>query len=218
MMKVLAVSDQEESLLGSPQIRERFGDTDVVLSCGDLPYTYMEYIAEMLPVPCLYVHGNHDHPLQLSNGTTLHKPGGWHNVDGTTMRLKNGWIIGGLEGCLRYRPYVPYQYSEIELRHKISHMTLSMLRNRLFYGRYIDILITHAPPSGLHDGKDASHQGFKALLRFMERFHPRYLLHGHHHRIGIQKWHTTYQGTEVINIFPYRTLEFGRTQADKDAG
>ncbi len=217
MINVLAVSDQEVSLIGSPHVRERFGDIDLVLSCGDLPYTYMEYIAEMLPVPCLYVHGNHDHPLLLSNGTTLHKPGGCRNVDSTTVKLKNGWIVGGLEGCLRYRPYAKFQYSEAELRRKIRRMTLTMLLNRVFYGRYIDILITHAPPRGIHDGEDASHRGFETLLQFMERFQPRYLLHGHHHRIGLQAWHTTYRDTEVMNIFPYRKLALSRTQAGIDA-
>lgn len=211
MIKVLAISDQEESLIGSPRIKERFGDIDLVLSCGDLPYTYMEYIAVMLPVPCLYVHGNHDHELYLSNGYVLRKPGGWQNVDGRTIIVKNEWIIGGLEGCLRYRRSAPYQYSEAELRHKITRMTLSMMVNRVFYGRFIDILITHAPPSGIHDGQDASHQGFEALLRFMQRFRPRYLLHGHQHRIGTQKWHTTYEDTEVMNIFPFHSLEFRKS-------
>jgi len=41
---------------------DRFGDVELVLSCGDLPYYYLEYIVSMLNVPLLYVHGNHDAP------------------------------------------------------------------------------------------------------------------------------------------------------------
>ncbi|MDF1515238.1 MAG: metallophosphoesterase [Anaerolineae bacterium] len=206
MLKILAVSDQEAPIIESPALAELYGDVDVVLSCGDLPYTYLEYIATMLPARCLYVHGNHDHPQLLANGRMLKEPGGWHNVDCTTMHVK-GWIIGGLEGSIRYRPGVPYQYTEQEMQNRIHRMTLSMLMNRLFKGRYIDILITHAPPFHIHDGEDHSHRGFQALLRFIERFQPGYLLHGHQHRTNIQRWHTTCGETEVINIFPYRRLE-----------
>ena len=206
MLKILAVSDEVAPVIESPYIRDRFGDCDVVLSCGDLPYTYLEYINYMLPLPCYFIHGNHDRDQRMSSGELLRAPGGWHNLDGQTAHVK-GWIIGGLEGSMRYRPDAPFQYTEAEMRRKINRMTLSMMMNRVFHGRYIDILITHAPPCGIHDGADACHTGFDAYLSFMRRFHPRYLLHGHMHRTNIDRWHSTYEGTEVINVFPYRRLE-----------
>ena len=196
MLKVLAVSDKEEACIESPQLTERYGDIDVVLSCGDLPYTYLEYITTMLPARCLYVHGNHDQKQLLSNGSFLTEPGGWLNLDGRTVIVKD-WIIGGLEGSIRYKPNAPFQYTEAELRRKMNRMTYSLMLNRVFKGRYIDILITHAPPYGIHDGKDSAHQGFEALLTFMQRFKPRYLLHGHQHRINIDKWYTTCQHLSV---------------------
>ena len=73
-MKILAVSDQVVKSIYSEHIRERFGDVDMVLSCGDLPYSYLEYIASMLNVPCFFVHGNHDQPEYQLDGRVLVEP------------------------------------------------------------------------------------------------------------------------------------------------
>ena len=86
-------------------------------------------------------------------------------------------------------------------------MGFSLLLNRLRKGRYLDILITHAPPYGIHDEVDVCHLGFQALLTFMKRFRPRYLLHGHVHRYGNEAWRTQYLDTEVINVFPSCVIE-----------
>jgi Icc-related predicted phosphoesterase len=212
-IKILAISDQVVPTIESPHIRERFGDVAMVLGCGDLPYLYMEYVASMLNLPCLYVHGNHDRPQHLSTGQVLTEPGGWENVDARVVDV-NGWIVGGLEGSQRYRPNAPYQYTEQAYKYKIWRMSLSMLLNRLLKGRYLDILITHAPPCGIHDEVDACHQGFQALLTFMKRFRPRYLLHGHIHRYGNEAWRTQYLDTEVINVFPSRVIEL-RTNGNR---
>jgi Icc-related predicted phosphoesterase len=56
---------------------------------------------------------------------------------------------------------------------KVWRLTPALLMNRVSCGRYLDILITHAPPFGIHDGTDRAHRGFEALLRLMARFRPR---------------------------------------------
>ena len=207
-MKILAVSDEVVSMLYSPKIVSRFGDVDLVLACGDLPYSYMEFIASMLNVPCLYVHGNHDCDEHTECGIVLKKPGGWVNVDGRTERVRD-IIVGGLQGSMRYRPNAPYQYTESEMRLRAWLMTPRLVMNRLTRGRYLDILITHAPPLDIHDGKDAAHRGFKAYVDMMKRFSPRYLLHGHQHTYyGRDDRHTQYLDTEVVNVHPYHLLEW----------
>jgi len=80
--------------------------------------------------------------------------------------------------------------------------------NRVLHGRYLDILITHSPPFGIHDGEDLPHRGFKALLGFMTVFRPRYLLHGHKHIYGPEPSRTRYLDTEVINVYPFRVIEW----------
>jgi hypothetical protein len=206
-MKILAVSDQVVPSIYGPCIRDRFGDVDMVISCGDLPYYYLEFIVTMLNVPCLYVHGNHDRPELKSDGHQLVEPGGWINLDGRTAHSK-GLVIGGLEGSIRYRPNAPYQYSEPEMAFKARLMTLRLFINRLRHARYLDILVTHSPPYGIHDGTDLPHHGFKSFLWFMSRFRPRYLLHGHKHFYVPETWRTRYLDTEVINVYPFRVIEW----------
>jgi Icc-related predicted phosphoesterase len=206
-VKILAVSDQVVEGIYSSHIRERFGDVDMVLSCGDLPYSYLEYIVTMLGVPCFFVHGNHDHPEYTASGHVLAKPGGWINLDNRIVRSK-GVLIGGLEGSMRYKPRAPFQYTETQMTLKVWQMVPALLINYVSYKRYLDILITHAPPFGIHNGKDRCHRGFKALLWLMARFRPRYLLHGHKHVYGLEPRRTRYLDTEVINIYPSRVIEW----------
>jgi uncharacterized protein len=206
-MKILCLSDQVVSNIYDARMRDRFGDVDVVLSCGDLPYYYMEFIVSLLNVPCFYVHGNHDQPEHKSDGRVISSPGGWINVDRRTVECK-GLLIGGLEGCLRYKPNVPYQYSDLGMHSRSWQMIPELILNRARHGRFIDILITHAPPRGIHDGPDLPHRGFEVFTHMMDRFRPRYLLHGHKHIYGHETRKTTYHQTQVINVHPFHLLEW----------
>jgi Icc-related predicted phosphoesterase len=206
-VKILAVSDRVVKGIYSSHIRKRFGGVDMVISCGDLPYSYLEYIVSMLDVPCFYVHGNHDGPIHTADGCVLDSPGGWIDLDGRTAKAK-GVLMGGLEGSIRYRPDGCFQYTEAEMRVKALQLVWAMVINRVRHGRYLDILVTHAPPLGIHDGEDWPHRGFKVFLDLMARFQPRYLLHGHKHIYGLEAWQTRYQDTEVINVYPYRVIEW----------
>jgi Icc-related predicted phosphoesterase len=205
-VKILAVSDQVVKSIYSVHIRERFDDVDMVLSCGDLPYSYLEYIASMLNVPCLFVHGNHDQPEHQSDGRVLAEPGGWTDLDGRVVRAK-GLVLAGLEGSIRYKPDGDFQYTEGQMASKIWRMLPALYASRLRYGRYLDVLVTHAPPFGIHDGEDYCHRGFQALLKFMARFRPRYLLHGHKHVYRPEPCETLYSDTQVVNVYPFRTFE-----------
>lgn len=206
-MKILAVSDRVSTAVYAGRIADRFGDVDMVISCGDLPYSYLEYIVSMLDVPCLYVHGNHDHPEYTSSGEVLTKPGGWVNLDSRAYK-ESGLLLAGLEGSIRYKPGVQYQYTEREMTWKAWKLVPALLANRILCGRYIDILVTHSPPQGIHDGEDTAHRGFEVFLDLMKRFEPRYLLHGHKHVHGTEPTRSTYAETEVINVYPYRVIAY----------
>ncbi len=65
-MKILSVSDVELGFISGPRVLERFKDIDLILSCGDLSYFYLEYIESMLNRPLYYVHGNH--PTRSNTG------------------------------------------------------------------------------------------------------------------------------------------------------
>ena len=208
-MKILTVSDKVDDLLYSPAIRERFGDVDLVLGCGDLPYYYLEYIVTMLGGPLFYVIGNHANAVRkrYAPRDQWEYPGGCENIDGRVVRYRK-LLIAGLEGSMRYNNKPSFQYTEREMAWKIWQLAPTLLLNKLRYGRYLDILITHAPPRGIHDQSDRCHQGVAAFVTFMERFQPRYLIHGHVHvYTPLEKTDTVYQQTRVLNTYGYRVLE-----------
>jgi len=208
-MKILTLSDKVIDFIYSPQLREKFGDVELVLSCGDLPFYYLEYIVSMLNVPLFYVMGNHDKRVEYSaNGQAKTAPGGCVNIDNRAIQYK-GLLIGGLEGSMYYSREPRFQYTEPEMHFKVLRMAPQLLLNRIQQGRYLDILITHAPPYRIHDGQDPCHRGFQAFLRFMDLFKPRYLIHGHVHLYGYdQTAVTTYRETQVVNISGYWVLEW----------
>ena len=207
-MKILALSDHVADSIYSPNVTDRFGDVDLLISCGDLPYSYLECVVTMLPAAlAFYVHGNHDKPEYAESGATLTDPGGWVNLDGRTAKA-GPLLLAGLEGSLRYKPRVPFQHTERAMRWKVLRLLPALLRNRLIYGRYLDILIAHAPPRGIHDGENLPHRGFEVFRWLMARFRPRYLLHGHKHVYGPQSTRTRYRATTVVNVYPFATIEW----------
>ena len=207
-MKILTVSDRVDNLLYSEQIGARLGDVDAVLSCGDLPPYYLEYIVTMLNVPLFYVFGNHGGEAETASPEqSAGSPAGCMNIDNRVVNYR-GLLIAGLEGSMRYNRRARFQYSESDMRMKIIRLTPRLLWNRIRRGRYLDILITHAPPCGIHDAEDVCHRGFKGYIQFMDRYSPRYLIHGHTHvYFPSQAVRTMYKNTEVVNTYGYRILE-----------
>jgi Icc-related predicted phosphoesterase len=109
---------------------------------------------------------------------------------------------------MRYNNNRHFQYSDQEMAFKMWGLTPRLVLNRFLYGRYLDILITHAPPEGIHDREDRCHQGFRTFLTFMERFRPRYLLHGHVHVYSpFEATETAYGDTHVVNVYGRHILE-----------
>jgi Icc-related predicted phosphoesterase len=207
VVKILAISDKVAEVLYSRAIREQYGDVDLIISCGDLPFYYLEYIISSLNVPGFFVYGNHDFNTRFTTeGRVNIHPPGWVNLDGRSLHAA-GLLLAGLEGSVRYRPDGVHQYTQSETQRKALRLLPRLILNRLQHGRYLDILVSHAPPYGIHDGPDYAHIGFKAFLTLMERFRPRYLLHGHKHVYGLEPTRTTYHETEVINVYPYRVIE-----------
>ncbi len=205
-MKILAVSDRVDARLYNPAVKNNLAAVTLILSCGDLPLYYLDYLMTMLNAPLFYVAGNHDRFPDTPQPGEPALPGGT-NLDERLVRHQ-GLLIGGLAGSMRYNRDPGPQYTEREMARKAARLIPSLLWNRLRHGRYLDILITHAPPKGIHDQSDLCHAGFNTFLQFMDRFEPRYLLHGHVHRYGhSQPAETQYGRTRVINVYPYRVLD-----------
>ena len=75
-MNILAVSDVELGIIYNPTIANRFKHVDVVVSAGDLPYFYLEFIVSTLDKPLYYVLGNHSNQREIGIGTERDAPQG----------------------------------------------------------------------------------------------------------------------------------------------
>lgn len=201
-MKILAVSDEVVGWIYSPTLADRCADVDMVISCGDLPISYLDYIASTLNRPCFYVRGNHDHKEISERGPEKTAAEGWIDLDGAIHR-ECGLTLAGLEGCLRYRPNAAAQFSQREQRLRAYRLGIKMLFARP------DIFVAHAPPFGIHNGPDLAHTGFSAFNWVIDTYRPRLFLHGHQHRNynPTQVGETVIGPTLVVNVHPYRILE-----------
>lgn len=167
-MKILAISDEECPALWDYYTPGRLDDYDLIISCGDLNAKYLSFLVTMAKCPVLYVHGNHDVNYDQV------PPEGCDCIDGHIVEY-NGIRILGLGGCRRYHPG-PHQYSDSEMRRRILRLSWKLKR----LGG-VDIVVTHAPPAGLGDDEDPAHWGFDALVSFLDKYRPKFLVHGHVH-------------------------------------
>ncbi len=220
-VRILCISDDVDALVYSSGIQARFAHIDMILSAGDLYFNYYNYIVSMLNKPLYFVFGNHNlkhlrdyrksaGDVRIGDGVDLHKRpagGGTYVGDKVLYLKKYRLIIAGLGGCKRYS-CGPNQFSEFQMLGKMLKMLPRLLWNRIFHGRCLDILLTHAAPQGINDREDPCHKGFKVFLWFMRTFKPRYLLHGHIHLYDINRPRVAhYQGTQVINVYSRYELE-----------
>lgn len=195
-MKILFLADEECKTYWDYFRKEQFEGIDLIISCGDLKSEYLSFLATMVPIPVLYVHGNHDDKYKAK------PPEGCICIENKIYNF-NGVRILGLGGSYRYKDG-DNQYTEAQMMRRIAKMKLKLTVNRGF-----DILVTHSPAYGFHDGEDQCHRGFEAFNRLIETYHPKYFVHGHvHMNYGRQYPRVDAIGdTQVINAFERYILE-----------
>lgn len=209
-MRILAISDEVTNLLYHPNLTQITGHVDLLLGCGDLPYGYMDFIVTQTRAPrAIFVHGNHDHPERLPSGQRIIRPLGWRNADRRVIYLREyDLLVAGLQGSIRYTPGPQYQYTDRQMWLRTLSMIPQLLWARLRHGRYLDILIAHAPAEGIHDSPTGAHKGFRVFRDLIEHFKPRVFLHGHNHRYGPGKWHTELETTDIVNVHPFCMIDY----------
>jgi Icc-related predicted phosphoesterase len=194
-MRILAVSDIEKPVLYEVINQQKIGKVDLIVSCGDLSSDYLSYISTIYGAPLFMVRGNHDRMVtaDVPVGENLHR----RLVTYKSIRMM------GFEGVPCYTMDA-VQYSEYEMDWMVRWMALKAKLS----GR-IDLVVTHAPPAGIHEGGDYSHRGFPAFTKVIRSLKPRFFLHGHTHLNydrNLPRMSTINQ-TTVINVYGYYVFE-----------
>ena len=195
-MKLLLISDKESEYLWDYYRPGRLDGIDMILSCGDLNAKYLTFLVTMGNLPVLYVHGNHDLRYEQD------PPEGCLCVEDKLVNVK-GLRILGLGGSALYSGG-QHQYTERQMARRIRRLSFALHR-----AGGVDIVLTHAPMKDHGDAPDYAHRGFASFTRLLDRWHPRYLIHGHVHmnydptRSRILQ----YNGTTIINAYERYLLE-----------
>lgn len=195
-MKILFLADVESKAYWDFFHKEDFEDIDLIVSCGDLHASYLSFLATMVPVPVLYVRGNHDDRYKIN------PPDGCICIEDDIYNFRGVRILG-LGGCNRYKAG-DNQYTDRQMKKRVNKMRLKIWRNGGF-----DILVTHSPAKGLHDDSDPCHVGFDTFNEVIKKYKPKYFVHGHVHMNYGRKFprEDMVDDTHVINAYEKYIIE-----------
>lgn len=196
-MKILAVSDIEAQYYYDYYKPGKLDDFDLIIACGDLRRGYLEFLITMAHCPVCYVHGNHDDVLDKN------PPEGCICLE-DKIYVHNGVRILGLGGSYRYRDG-GHMFTERQMVWRIRKLWFQLWRHKGF-----DILVTHAPARHLGDLDTRAHRGFECFVRLIDKYRPRYFLHGHVHlSYGADIPRVIRHGeTTVINAFDHYVFSY----------
>ena len=195
-MKILVLADVESKYLWDYFEKEKLEGIDLILSCGDLKADYLSFLASFSKVPILYVRGNHD------DGYADKEPEGCICIE-DKIYVYNGIRIMGLGGSIRYKKGIN-QYTQNQMKKRAA-----MMWPKIKVKKGIDILLTHSPAAGLGDGEDNPHKGFEAFVDILDKYSPKYFIHGHVHLNYSREFQREeqYNNTTIINGYD-RYIQF----------
>jgi Icc-related predicted phosphoesterase len=158
----------------------------LIVLLGDLEPAWTDGL-DAVELPKLGVRGNHDldDALRAVGAEDLH-----------LSRVELGGLtFAGFGGSPRYSWHGANEWTEEEAEELVARLPAA------------DVLLTHSPPAGVNDEPDdPAHRGSAALLGWVERHRPAWLLHGHTlphparqvHRLG---------ATQVVHVRGAMTLD-----------
>ena len=196
-MRILAVADTVSKYFYDYYIPGKLSEFDLILACGDLSRDYLEFLVDASKCPVLYVRGNHDDDLERN------PPGGCVCVEDRVYVYK-GIRILGIGGSHKYREG-RNMFTEKEMKKRVDRLRFKIWRKKGF-----DILLTHSPARHINDFDSLSHRGFECFNSLIEKYRPKFFVHGHIHKnygINIPQ-RTEYGETVIINACDYCIFDY----------
>ena len=237
-MKILCVSDFVDPLIYNQEVKKTLPDIDAILCAGDLPMDYVDFIVSVFNKPTFFIFGNHNlkefhyyHKTDQDANVDMYKRDrveqqhfhgakylGFKTCVESSLMItdpktgkKSPLLIAGASGSLKYNNGLN-QYTDFKMKLLLLKMAPSLIKNKIKYGRYLDIFLTHASPRHIHDKEDPCHRGFECYNWFIQKFHPRFMIHGHIHLYDMrEKRISEHNGTQVINAYAHYVLEIPDT-------
>ena len=157
-MKVLVIADRRPRINIAGVVQKE--GIELIITLGDLSRADILELKDIQDVPKIGVYGNHD------SGTYMPE------LAIADMHLKiwdyKGLRFGGFQGCVRYKENPDaIMFTQEEATQLMANFPA------------VDVFLSHCPPRGINDEEEVAHQGFDALLEYIERTPPKVLLHGH---------------------------------------
>ncbi len=232
-MKILCVSDYVDPLIYNQDVKQTFSDVDLILCAGDLPMDYVDFIVTVFNKPTYFIFGNHNlnefhyfHNKSSNlneknfNSREICSPGhgaiylGFKtliNHDLSYIDPKTGkktpLLIAGCSGSIEYNHGLN-QYTDFAMKLKLLKMIPKLIKNKIKYGRYLDIFMTHASPRHIHDHEDPCHKGFECYNWFIKKFKPTFMVHGHIHLYDVREERIgKYFDTTIVNAYAHTVIE-----------
>ncbi len=196
-MRILAVADTVSKYFYDYYTPGKLSEFDLILACGDLSRDYLEFLVDASKCPVLYVRGNHDDDLERN------PPGGCVCVEDRIYVYK-GIRILGIGGSHKYREG-RNMFTEKEMKKRVDRLRFKIWRKKGF-----DILLTHSPARHINDFDSLSHRGFECFNSLIEKYRPKFFVHGHIHKnygINIPQ-RTEYGETVIINACDYCIFDY----------
>ncbi|MBR4949530.1 MAG: metallophosphoesterase, partial [Clostridia bacterium] len=161
-MKILVISDVESKLLLDHYEENHLEDIELILSAGDLSYSYLQDVKSNIKAPLYFVKGNHyEFKLKLFDREFIE----WKCLEFKGIR------IAGIGCCI---------HDEIVSEEEMEKL-LDKLYKKIKKKNGVDIVVSHFPLMDYGDGSDGTHKGYSAIKDFIIKIKPKYFIYGHNH-------------------------------------
>jgi len=181
-IRILAASDEPDPALEHQQNRDRLGELDFLISCGDLGSDWLSFLGDAFHAPIVRVLGNHD-----------------VRPDEPAIAVPEP-LLAGIERGLPL-PVVGLSWPGKPPKRDPARGWAQALRiapRQL--GRGPAIVASHVAPAGLGDSRDPYHRGFAAYRWLLGRLRPPLWLHGHTNMASIADWRIDTGRSIVANV------------------